>query len=124
MSTTSIHSNNRKQTKIVRIVSVFLAVLMMLSVIPLTSSAINDGETVRVTGRNDWISGFYYDFTSHKELGLGGKHGQHQRLKANGQVAYCVEPVVQDEERIVRHISLPIAEQVHMIIHISANPRK
>ena len=98
MSTTSIHSNNRKQTKIVRIVSVFLAVLMMLSVIPLTSSAISDGETVRVTGRNDWISGFYYDFTSHKELGLGGKHGQHQRLKANGQVAYCVEPGVQVQE--------------------------
>lgn len=98
MNTTSIHSNNRKQTKIVRIVSVFLAVLMMLSVIPLTSSAISDGETVRVTGRNDWISGFYYDFTSHKELGLGGKHGQHQRLKANGQVAYCVEPGVQVQE--------------------------
>lgn len=98
MNTTSIHSNNRKQTKIVRIVSIFLAVLMMLSVIPLTSSAISDGETVRVTGRNDWISGFYYDFTSHKELGLGGKHGQHQRLKANGQVAYCVEPGVQVQE--------------------------
>lgn len=98
MNTTSIRSNNRKQTKIVRIVSVFLAVLMMLSVIPLASSAISDGETVRVTGRNDWVSGFYYDFTSHKELGLGGKHGQHQRLKANGQVAYCVEPGVQVQE--------------------------
>ncbi|HCW33946.1 MAG TPA: hypothetical protein DGG22_05290 [Ruminococcaceae bacterium] len=61
-NTLSVHQNNRKQTKIIRIVSVFLAVLMMLSVIPLSSSAINEGDTVRVTGRNDWISGFYYDF--------------------------------------------------------------
>ena len=29
---------------------------------------------------------------------MGGKYGQQQRLKANGQVAYCVEPGVKVQE--------------------------
>ena len=86
---------NFKKTKTIvfkKFISTFLAVLMMLSVIPLASFAINDGDTIKVTGANSWTPGFYYDFSGHKELGFGGKRGQHQRIRANGSVAYCVEP--------------------------------
>lgn len=81
-----------KTTVFKKFISTFLAVLMMLSVIPLASFAINDGDTIKVTGANNWTPGFYYDFSGHKELGFGGKRGQHQRIRANGSVAYCVEP--------------------------------
>ena len=79
----------RKKTKFNKIFSVLLAVLMLFSAFPIASFAISDGDTVKVSGTSDWISGFYYNFGGN--FGTG-KHGQHQRIRANGQVAYCVEP--------------------------------
>lgn len=77
------------QKKTNKILSVLLAVLLLFSAVPITSFAISDGDTVYVSGTSDWISGFYYSFNGN--FGTG-KHGQHQRIRANGQVAYCVEP--------------------------------
>lgn len=79
----------RKKTKFNKIFSVLLAVLMLFSAFPIASFAISEGDTVKVSGTSDWISGFYYNFNGN--FGTG-KHGQHQRIRANGQVAYCVEP--------------------------------
>lgn len=79
----------RKKTKFNKIFSVLLAVLMLLSAFPIASFAISEGDTVNVSGTSNWISGFYYNFGGN--FGTG-KHGQHQRIRANGQVAYCVEP--------------------------------
>lgn len=79
----------RKKTKFNKIFSVLLAVLMLLSAFPIASFAISEGDTVNVSGTSNWISGFYYNFNGN--FGTG-KHGQHQRIRANGQVAYCVEP--------------------------------
>lgn len=79
----------RKRTKFNKIFSVLLAVLMLLSAFPIASFAISEGDTVKVSGTSNWISGFYYNFNGN--FGTG-KHGQHQKIRANGQVAYCVEP--------------------------------
>ena len=79
----------RKRTKFNKFFSVLLAVLMLFSAFPIASFAISEGDTVKVSGTSDWISGFYYNFGGN--FGTG-KHGQHQRIRANGQVAYCVEP--------------------------------
>ena len=70
--------------------AVLLALLMLFSCMPTSASALGNGDSVRISGTDDWISGFYYDWDGN--FGLGGKYGQYQRLTANGQVAYCVEP--------------------------------
>lgn len=75
------------QKKTNKILSVLLAVLLLFSAIPITSFAISNGDSVNV--KMDWTPGFYYSFNGN--FGTG-KHGQHQRIRANGQVAYCVEP--------------------------------
>ena len=75
------------QKKTNKILSVLLAVLLLFSAIPITSFAISNGDSVNV--KINWIPDFYYSFNGN--FGTG-KHGQHQRIRANGQVAYCVEP--------------------------------
>lgn len=74
-----------------RILAVFLTLLMLFSSMSVMVSALNIGETVRVSGASEWISGFYYSF---KNSGFGtNKYGQHQYLHtSNGRPAYCVEP--------------------------------
>lgn len=78
----------KRQAK--RCLAVLLALLSLFSCLSAGVSALSNGDTVTVSGTNDWISGYYYDWDGN--FGLGGKYGQYQRLTANGQVAYCVEP--------------------------------
>ena len=68
-----------------------LAVLMLLSTMSGAVSALSIGNTVNVSGANEWISGFYYNWNGN--FGMGGKYGQHQHLHtSDGRPAYCVEP--------------------------------
>ena len=64
---------------------------MLFSPLSVAVSALSIGETARVSGASEWISGFYYSF---KNSGFGtNKYGQHQYLHtSNGRPAYCVEP--------------------------------
>lgn len=79
----------KKQTK--RCFAVLLAMLMLFSCLSVGVSALSVGETVKVSGSKEWISGFYYDFSG---SGLGtNKYGQHQYLHTeDGRPAYCIEP--------------------------------
>lgn len=79
----------KKQTS--RFLAAFLTLLMLFSPLSIAVSALSPGETVKVSGASEWISGFYYNFS---KSGFGtNKHGQHQRLHtADGRPAYCVEP--------------------------------
>lgn len=79
----------KKQTS--RFLAAFLTLLMLFSPLSIAVSALSVGETVKVSGASEWISGFYYNFS---KSGFGtNKHGQHQHLHANdGRPAYCVEP--------------------------------
>ena len=74
-----------------RLLSVFLASLMLFSCLSAGASALSVGETVKVSGASEWISGFYYNFS---KSGFGtNKYGQHQHLHTgDGRPAYCVEP--------------------------------
>lgn len=72
-----------------KVTSVLLAVLMLMSMFPLASFAVTPGGTAQVTGTNSYISGFYYRFNGN--FGTG-KYGQHQMLRADGNMAYCIEP--------------------------------
>ena len=74
-----------------RFLAIILTVLMLFSPLSVAGSALSIGETVRVNGASEWISGFYYSF---KNSGFGtNKYGQHQYLHtSNGRPAYCVEP--------------------------------
>lgn len=74
-----------------RSLAVFLALLMLLSGMSVMASALSVGQTVRVSGASEWISGYYYNFSG---SGLGtNKYGQHQFLHTeDGRPAYCVEP--------------------------------
>lgn len=74
-----------------RSLAVFLALLMLLSGMSVMTSALSVGQTVRVSGASEWISGYYYNFSG---SGLGtNKYGQHQFLHTeDGRPAYCVEP--------------------------------
>ena len=74
-----------------RSLAVFLALLMLLSGMSAMASALSVGQTVRVSGSNGWISGWYYDWNGN--FGCGGHYGQHQNLHtSDGRPAYCVEP--------------------------------
>lgn len=74
-----------------RVLACLLAVLMLLSTMSGAVSALSIGSTVNVSGANEWISGFYYDWNGN--FGMGGKYGQHQHLHtSDGRPAYCVEP--------------------------------
>ncbi len=79
----------KRQTK--RCLAVLLALLTLFSCLSVGVSALNVGDTVRVSGSKEWISGFYYDFSG---SGLGtNKYGQHQYLHTeDGRPAYCIEP--------------------------------
>lgn len=74
-----------------RFLAIILTVLMLFSPLSVAVSALSIGETARVSGASEWISGFYYSF---KNSGFGtNKYGQHQYLHtSNGRPAYCVEP--------------------------------
>ncbi len=79
----------KKQVK--RCLSVFMALLMLLSSISVLSSALGIGQTVKVSGSKEWISGYYYSFQG-SDFGTH-KYGQHQHLHTgDGRPAYCVEP--------------------------------
>lgn len=74
-----------------RSLAVFLALLMLLSGTSVMASALSVGQTVKVSGSSEWISGFYFDWNGN--FGCGGHYGQHQRLHTeDGRPAYCVEP--------------------------------
>ena len=74
-----------------RSLAVLLALLTLLSSMSVMASALSVGQTVRVSGSSEWISGFYFDWNGN--FGMGGHHGQHQRLHTeDGRPAYCVEP--------------------------------
>ena len=74
-----------------RVLACLLAVLMLLSTMSGAVSALSIGNTVNVSGANEWISGFYYNWNGN--FGMGGKYGQHQHLHtSDGRPAYCVEP--------------------------------
>lgn len=74
-----------------RSLAVFLALLMLLSGMSVMASALSVGQTVKVSGSSEWISGFYFDWNGN--FGCGGHYGQHQRLHTeDGRPAYCVEP--------------------------------
>lgn len=74
-----------------RLLSVFLASLMLFSCLSAGVSALSVGETVKVSGASEWVSGFYYNF-SKSSFGTN-KYGQHQHLHTgDGRPAYCVEP--------------------------------
>lgn len=77
--------------QISRFLAAFLTLLMLFSPLSVAVSALSVGETVKVSGAKEWISGFYYNFS---KSGFGtNKHGQHQHLHtADGRPAYCVEP--------------------------------
>ena len=79
----------KKQAK--RCLAVLLALLMLLSGMSVMTSALSVGQTIRVSGASEWISGYYYNFSG---SGLGtNKYGQHQFLHTeDGRPAYCVEP--------------------------------
>ena len=79
----------KRQTK--RCLAVLLALLTLFSCLSVGVSALTVGDTVRVSGSKEWISGFYYDFSG---SGLGtNKYGQHQYLHTeDGRPAYCIEP--------------------------------
>lgn len=74
-----------------RCLAVLLALLTLFSCLSVGVSALNVGDTVRISGSKEWISGFYYDFSG---SGLGtNKYGQHQYLHTeDGRPAYCIEP--------------------------------
>ena len=74
-----------------RFLAIILTVLMLFSPLSVAVSALSIGETVKVSGAKEWITGFYYSF---KNSGFGtNKYGQHQYLHtSNGRPAYCVEP--------------------------------
>lgn len=74
-----------------RSLAVLLALLMLLSGMSVMASALSVGQTVKVSGSSEWISGFYFDWNGN--FGCGGHYGQHQRLHTeDGRPAYCVEP--------------------------------
>ncbi len=74
-----------------RCFAVFMALLIFLSSISVMSSALGIGQTVKVSGSKEWISGFYYSFQG-SDFGTH-KYGQHQHLHTeDGRPAYCVEP--------------------------------
>lgn len=74
-----------------RCLAVFMALLMLFSSIAVMSSALGIGQTVKVSGSKEWISGYYYSFQG-SDFGTH-KHGQHQHLHTeDGRPAYCVEP--------------------------------
>ena len=74
-----------------RSLAVLLALLMLLSGMSVMASALSVGQTVKVSGSSEWISGFYFDWNGN--FGCGGNYGQHQRLHTeDGRPAYCVEP--------------------------------
>lgn len=79
----------KKQAK--RCLAVLLALLMLLSGMSVMTSALSVGQTIRVSGASEWISGYYYNFSG---SGLGtNKYGQHQFLHTeDDRPAYCVEP--------------------------------
>ena len=59
-----------------RSLAVFLALLMLLSGMSVMTSALSVGQTVRVSGASEWISGYYYNFSG---SGLGtNKYGKHE----------------------------------------------
>ncbi len=74
-----------------RFLAIILTVLILFSPLSVAVSALSIGETVKVSGAKEWITGFYYSF---KNSGFGtNKYGQHQYLHtSNGRPAYCVEP--------------------------------
>lgn len=79
----------KKQTK--RCFAVLLAMLMLFSCLSASVSALSVGETVKVSGASEWISGYYYSFQG-SDFGTH-KYGQHQYLHtSDGRPAYCVEP--------------------------------
>ena len=68
--------------------TVFLALLMLLSGMSVMASALSVGQTVKVSGSSEWISGFYFDWNGN--FGCGGHYGQHQRLLTeDGRPAHC-----------------------------------
>lgn len=74
-----------------RSLALLLALLTLLSGMSVMASALSIGQTVKVSGASEWISGYYYNFSG---SGLGtNKYGQHQFLHTeDGRPAYCVEP--------------------------------
>lgn len=74
-----------------RSLAVLLALLMLVSGMSVMTSALSVGQTIRVSGASEWLSGWYYDWDGN--FGMGGKYGQHQNLHTeDGRPAYCVEP--------------------------------
>ena len=76
-----------------KLMSIFLAVLMIFGTLPVTAFAANFGDAVQVK-RDHWISGMNYDFQGYKdELNLPhNSYGQHEVLRTtNGDYTYCIE---------------------------------
>ena len=45
-----------------RSLAVLLALLMLMSGMSVMTSALSGGQTVRVSGASEWLSGWYYDW--------------------------------------------------------------
>lgn len=77
-----------------RCFALFLAMLILLSTIPMASFALDFGSTGTVQ-KDGTIPGFSYNFSGGDGKALGLPHrnaqGQYDRLSVNGNVAYCVE---------------------------------
>ncbi len=80
----------KKQSIGRRLSAMLLAILMLLSVMPVGMAALEPGSTV--TTKGEWITGFYQDFRGSGLSGsFGTSWGQHEKFTANGQIAYCVQ---------------------------------
>ena len=77
-----------------KIFAILLAILMVLSTIPMSVFAVTPGGTATISGTSDWLNNYKYAFSGYTfpDGTHTGAHGTYQNLKADGQVAYCVEP--------------------------------
>lgn len=77
-----------------RCFTLFLALLILLSAMPIASFALDFGSTGTVQ-KDGTIPGFSYNFSGGDGKALGLPHrnaqGQYDRLSVNGNVAYCIE---------------------------------
>lgn len=95
-----------------RSLAVLMALLILLTSTSIMASAISVGDTVKITGKSEWIAGCYYDFSG-TSLGTH-KYGQHQHLHtADGRPAYCVEPneIVDETNKTVVDIFTSLSTQ-------------
>ena len=75
----------------VKCISIFMAILLILSCLPTIGYAISFGDKVSVS-QTGWVSGMYYDFVGYKQDITNGKYAQYQKYSAAGnKVAYCIQ---------------------------------